>query len=69
MILEKTKERQKIGVHQMNKPEIIKKEVPHEKNYCYLAIVDLLGKIVSENDKTKRILIYSMIMREIKHLL
>ena len=46
----------------------IYRETPHEKSYCYLKIVDLLGKMTSESDKTKRTVYYTMIMEEIKHI-
>lgn len=45
------------------------KQVPHDKPYCYLKIVDLLGRIVKEDSKIKRILWYREILAEVKHLI
>ena len=51
-----------------NMTKTIYRETLHEKSYCYLKIVDLLGKMTSESDKTKRTVYYTMIMEEIKHI-
>ena len=45
------------------------KNLPHDKTYCYILILELLWEMAKEESEVKRILINNMIIKEVKHLI